>query len=255
MARGKKAAPVEVAPEQPVFVSKSGYVSIPGVKREEVKTLIVGTTMLVTHKFSEKMRAQMESKQQGEAKGAREPKKPKELFEAARYRLADGGDGIPAGGLKSCIVAGARGEETATMAGSKGAIFVESDCKVTDLVRIYTGTDASGNPIPPISRTDVVRNATGVADIRYRPQYTNWAIALRVQFLPSLLSRSQVLQMIAHAGIADGLCEWRPGSKKSLSGQWGTFRLAEPEEIEAFEDGTLFSEPRAVARRKIAKAA
>lgn len=238
MAAPKKPTIVEEAP-QPVAKSKTGIMTIPGVKVETVTTLVVGTAPLVTHKFDEKMRRQMEDKQQGKAKGAREAKNPEAVFQGARYRLPDGTDGIPAGGIKACIVSGARGEVSATMTASKGAILVTPDDARTNLVRIIT-------PHEPLMRTDICRNATGVADVRYRPEYFPWALLLRIEYLPSLLSASQLLQMIAHAGRAEGLCEWRPGSPKSRSGQWGTFRLATPEEVEAFEDDRLFGDAAAM---------
>lgn len=233
MAQTKKTQVVEEA-VQPVRESKTGILTIPGVRVETVTTLVVGTAPLVTHRFDEKMRRQMEDKQSGKAKGAREAKVAEDVFNGARYRLPDGTDGIPAGGIKACIVSGARGEVSATMTASKGGISVLPDDAATNLVRILT-------PGEPTMRTDVCRNQTGVADIRYRPQYWPWALLLRIEYLPSLLSASQLLQMIAHAGRAEGLCEWRPGSPKSKSGQWGVFRLAAEAEVEAFEDGELFA--------------
>lgn len=238
MAPTKKPTVVEEAP-QPVVKSKTGIMIIPGVKVNTVTTLVIGTAPLVTHKFDEKMRRAMEAKQQGAAKGAREAKNPEANFQGARYRLSDGTDGIPAGGIKACIVSGARGEVSATMTASKGAILVTPDDVRANLVRIITPTE-------PVMRTDICRNATGVADIRYRPEYFPWALLLRIEYLPSLLSDSQLLQMIAHSGRAEGLCEWRPGSPKSRSGQWGTFRLASEAEVEAFENDALFGDSEAM---------
>lgn len=239
MANLKKTQSVEEAP-QPVSQSKTGILTIPGVKVSTVTTLVIGTAPLVTHRFDEKMRRAMEDKQQGKAKGGREAKDPEAVFNGARYRLPDGTDGIPAGGVKACIVSGARGEASATMAGSKGAILVVPDDQRTNLVRILT-------PGEPTMRTDVCRNASGVADIRYRPEYFPWALLLRIEYLPSLLSPQQLLQMIAHAGRAEGLCEWRPGSPKSKSGQWGTFRLATEAEVAAYESDELFGSSYGIA--------
>lgn len=235
----KKSKTADVAPEAEVKQSRSGIMTIPGVKVDNVKTIIIGTAPLVTHKFDEKMRRAMEAKQQGVAQGARQAKDPIAVFQGARYRLHDGTDGVPAGGVKACIVAGARGEVSATMTASKGAVLVKPDDLGANLVRIMT-SDPDEGYLEPISRTDICRNATGVADVRYRPQYWPWAMLLDIELMPSLLSPNQFLQMVAHAGRAEGLCEWRPGSPKSKSGQWGTFRLADEEEIQAFEDGNLF---------------
>jgi hypothetical protein len=61
-----------------------------------------------------------------------------------------------------------------------------------------------------------------------------------VQYLPSLISSSQLLQGVAMSGHIEGLCEWRPGSKESKSGTFGTWRLATQQEVEQYEDGELF---------------
>lgn len=235
---------------QKVAVSKSGIMTIPGIRVETMQTLIIGTAILVVHNFNAKMRGKMEDKQAGRAGGAREAKIAEDLFQGARYRLPDGSDGIPAGGIKACIVSGARGEVSATMTSSKGAISVLPDDAVTNLVRILATEDQ-----PTMRGPDVCRNATGVADIRYRPQYMPWGMLLRIEYLPSLISASQLLQMIAHAGRAEGLCEWRPGSPKSKSGQWGVFRLANEEEVEAYEDGRLFMTAARPKSRRFAVAA
>jgi hypothetical protein len=62
-----------------------------------------------------------------------------------------------------------------------------------------------------------------------------------VQYLPSMISANQLLQGVAISGHIEGLCEWRPGSKESKSGTFGTWRLATAEEVEAYEDGALFA--------------
>lgn len=239
MAFPKKKAADTVEQNVDVKSSKSGILTIPGIKIDSIRTLVIGTAPLVCHQFSEKARGMMRDKQMGIAQGAREAKNPEAVFQGARYRLFDGTDGIPAGGVKACFVAGARGEVSTTMTASKGAISVKPDDITANLVRILT-SDPDEGYIEPTMREDMCRNATGVADIRFRPMYWPWALFLEVELIPSLISVSQALQMIAHAGRAEGLCEWRPGSPKSKSGQWGTFRLASEDEVAAYEDGSLF---------------
>lgn len=241
---GKKKADPAVEQVLDVAKSKTGIMTIPGIKIDSFRTLLIGTAPLVCHKFSEKARNMMKSKQMGIAQGAREAKNPEEVFHGARYRLFDGTDGIPAGGLKACFVAGARGEVTTTMTAGKGAISVKPDDPVENLIRILT-SDPSEGYVEPTMREDICRNATGVADIRFRPMYWPWALFVDVETIPSLISTNQALQMIAHAGRAEGLCEWRPGSPKSKSGLWGTFRLASEAEVEAFENDQLFKMLRA----------
>lgn len=248
MARGpKKPAPVASAPVPEALTSATGIMTIPGVNLKRLTTLVIGDSPLVTHHFDEKMRKKMEDKQTGKAEGGRQAKDPVANFEGARYRLSNGTDGIPAGGIKACIIGGARHEATATMAGTKGSIRIIADDPATNLVRIMgpevrarAGRVPSDSDAWPRMRTDVTRNATGVADIRHRPEYWPWALLLNIDYLPEAISAERLLQMLAYAGFTEGLCEWRPGSPKSKSGQWGTFRLATAEEVAAFENGRLF---------------
>lgn len=253
MAKEKKAAAATVvkigaAKQQRLDVkrTKSGIVLIPGIATEKFKTLLIGETTLMCHKFAEKLRKQILDKHMGEASAGRERKDPEANFEAARYRLADGSDGIPAGGIKACFVKGFIKASGVPMTKAKGAIRVVADDPVSNLVRIIGPKPrdlAEGERWPTIENDGaggIVRNQSGVVDIRHRPVYWPWALAVEVEYLPSIASMAQVLQAIATAGFIEGLCEWRPGSKESLSGSFGTFRLATSLEAEAFESGELF---------------
>lgn len=233
--------------------TKQGTIAIiPGVKTEVLTTLIIGEAPLIVHKFSQKGREQYRRKQQGEASGGREHKDCIANFQGARYVASDGWDGIPAGGLKACIVDGFDKASGVPMTKAKGAIRVEADDPATNLVRIIHPIepkeiaelphfiDETGRI--PRCREDVVRNESGVIDLRHRPEYWPWACALRIRFLPAIASARQVLQAIAISGFKCGQCEWRPGSKESKSGSYGTFRLATPREVELFADGELFSD-------------
>jgi hypothetical protein len=223
-----------LTPPEKITPSASGIVTIPGVKTERLTTLIIGTAPMICHKFSEKLRKQILDKHMGEASAGREKKDPEANFEAARYRLPDGSDGVPAGGVKAAIVDGFGKDAGVFVSKAKGAIRVTPDDIGTNLVRIIT-------PTQPALREDVVRNESGVVDIRHRPEYWPWAMKITVEYLPQIASQKQVLQAIARSGFTVGLCEWRPSSKQSKSGSYGTWRLATAEEVELFEDGLLFA--------------
>jgi hypothetical protein len=216
-------------------MSKSGLITIPGVKTERLTTLVVGTAPLICHKFSEKMRAQILAKHTGEASGGREKKDPAANYNAARHRLSDGTDGFPAGGLKAALVGGFDKSSGVPGTKAKGGIRVLPDDEATNLVRIIT-------PYEPRMREDVTRNETGVVDIRHRPEYFPWALKLSIEFMPAIASAKQILQGLAMAGFTQGIGEWRPSSPKSKSGAYGTWRLATADEVEAFEDGRLFAD-------------
>jgi hypothetical protein len=254
MANGKKKTTTAIVePAVPVTTSKSGIVTIPGVRTESFRTLIIGTAPLLVHKFSEKGRIKILAKHMGEASAGREIKDPLANFEGARYRLTDGSDGVPAGGMKAAIVKGFSKASGVAMTQGKGAIRVTADDKTTNLVRVIgppiqnqctrvmQADEAARESVWPFCQEAVVRNESGVVDIRHRPQYFPWAILLEIEFLPTACSMRQVLQALATSGFKEGLCEWRPGSKESLSGSLGTWRLADPEEVAAYDEGRLFT--------------
>jgi hypothetical protein len=233
---------------------KGVLASIPGVKTSILRTLVIGTAPLLVHNFSHKARQKILDKQTGEAVGGREKKDPIANFEASRYRLFDGTDGIPAGGLKACFVSGFDKASGVPMTKAKGAIRVIADDEKASppLVRILHPVEPEeiaaeehhvGDDYRiPYCHEGMVRNETGVVDIRHRAMYWPWALFIAVEFLPSVTSERQLMQAIAMSGFCNGQCEWRPGSKESKSGHLGTFRLATPEEIQAFSDGRLFAD-------------
>lgn len=231
-------------------------VTIPGIKTKILRTLIIGDAPLVVHSFPARTRTQIRGKHMGEASGGREKKDPIANFQAARYIAESGFDGVPAGGLKACIVAGFNKNTGVARSDATGGIRVKADGRDLnsnmDLVRLILPEEPKEiAKLPhfinepgrvPRCREDVVRNDTGVVDIRHRPEYWPWAVLLEITFDPGVCSERQLLQATAVSGFRVGLCEWRPKSKKSLSGQWGTFRLATAEEIELFEKGELFDD-------------
>jgi len=227
--------------------SDTGIMTIPGVRTERFRTLLIGTSPLILHKFSEKLRKMILDKHMGEASAGKEAKNPHDNFMASRYLLSDGSDGVPAAGLKAAFVAGFDKKSGVPMTKAKGAIRVVADDPATNLVRLIgpenpRAAERVGDPGAwPQMREDVVRNESGVVDIRHRPEFWPWALAVEIEFLPSACSMSQVLQAIAMAGFVEGLAEWRPGSKQSRSGSYGCWQLATAAEVKAFEAGELFA--------------
>jgi hypothetical protein len=226
-----------------IIHGKSGIVTIPGVKTDRLRTLVVGTAPLIVHKFSEKTRSKVLAKHKGEASAGQEVKNPEANFLAARYISRDGHHGVPAAAFKACFVKGFIKGSGVAMTRAKGCLRVKPDCVSTNLVFLIAPPDPEHSTQPwPQMREDVVRNDSGVIDIRHRPEYWPWAVHLDIEFLPTIASAKQVLQAVATAGFLGGIGEWRPDSKESLSGSYGTFRLATEEEVRAYEAGGLFAE-------------
>ncbi len=184
---------------------------------------IEGTAPLMLHKFSEKMRRQIEEKQTSKD-STRQKRAPKDYaaeFNAARYRARPGGwDGLPAGAFRAAMIAACRRVDGLPMTVAKGAFFI-----------IAHGRDETdGTPLikiegKPVHDTRPVRLESGVADMRNRPRYDSWACDLQIQFDADLLSANDVANLLARAGSTVGVGELRPQGPNSYGGDFGTWRV------------------------------
>jgi hypothetical protein len=168
-------------------------------------------------------------------------KKPKEIrnpqadFEGARHRLGsnEGWDGFPAPGVKGAIVGGARffNDKKLNMTMLKQSILVvgEGDDMLVPIEQ--NDSKLYGVDVEPVMREDMVRNATGVADFRFRPMYDPWQMTLRVIYIPDVMSLDTVVALVDAGGFV-GLGEGRPGSRMSQTGVWGTFQVDDNKEVE-----------------------
>ena len=177
---------------------------------------ITGTSPLIMHAWSEKARKMILDKQMGLPVPKKQPKNPEEDFNGARYVSGEGWDGIPATAFKAAMVGACRMVDSLNMTQAKRMFFVEADDPATGLVRIYG---------EPEMREDMVRLETGVADIRFRPQYWPWRCNVTVRFLSSIIRTEQVINLISLAGLTEGVGEWRPSAPKSATGTYGLWEV------------------------------
>lgn len=195
-------------------------VAVPTLKRLErvvYEIPIQGKAPLIVNRWSEKARQMMLAKQQTSARAKPEPKDPAALFESSQYHLTDGRDGFPATAFKASIVHAARLFSGITQVQVKQTVLVLGD-----------GFDDRGDQLialdygEKIMREDTTRNATGVADLRYRAQYWPWSATLKVQVVSGQFDESSILALVDAAGIG-GVGEWRPTAPKSATGSYGTY--------------------------------
>lgn len=174
-------------------------------------------------RFSQKGKAAYMLKQsegsQGKSKKTREGKDFDALYKEAFYVPRKGGYGIPAPAFRNALISACR-TVGFKMTLAKLSIFVEPDDydkhDGTPLVLIY------GEPV----RTDMtVRNATGVIDIRTRPQWPKWRANVRIRFDEDQFSFADVANLLARVGAQVGLGEGRPDSKSSAGLGYGLFNV------------------------------
>ena len=194
---------------------------------------IKGTAPLVVHKFSDKtankIRASQEAGSTAKSKKVREAKDFDALCNDARHISFDGWDGIPAPAfrnacIRACTLVGFK------MTQAKMSIFVEADgfdnTEGTPLVKIYGEHRKFVGP---------VRLATGVIDLASRPQWLEWGCRLRFRYDADQFTASDIVNLIARAGMQVGVCEGRPSSTNSNGCGWGTFEVSTKEEVMKLE--------------------
>jgi len=184
------------------------------IAAETITVPIIGTSPLIVHRFAQKAKQQMLDNMQGR-KSPKEVKDPQAEYEAAFYRIKGGGYGFPAIAFKAATIGGVR---------FYGKSITMTACKQFLFMRGELGDD--GQMLAPITgeprmREDVVRVGRGSADLRYRPEFTEWSTTLSVTFVTSALTRGSVLSLIDAGGMGVGIGEWRP----ERDGDFGTYRV------------------------------
>jgi hypothetical protein len=189
---------------------------------ETLSFIIQGTAPLVIERFSKKaeLMAKMQEGSTARGKKTRTARDYERDAEEARYRDGvDGWEGVNAAAFRSGMISACR-LVGFKMTLAKLSVFVEAD-----------GYDShDGLPIIRVygkSRTFTAhtRNATGVVDVRSRPQYPEWSAKLRVKYDTAQFKAADMLNLISRVGMQVGIGAGRPDSKASAGCGWGTFRV------------------------------
>lgn len=200
------AAATEAAAPQSIIIER--------LERLTAPIAIVGVTPLISHNWSEKAKRMMLEKQQSSAQRKKDRRDPQADYEASFYRLPDGNAGMPATAFKSAIAEAARFYSGITIVALKTALFVKGEGP-EQLVRI-------DGDVGMFEAT--VRNQTGVADLRYRPMFWPWSATLLIEYLPSMLDETSLVNLVDASG-RNGVGDWRPSSPKSRTGTYGTYEV------------------------------
>lgn len=186
---------------------------------------LIGKAPYVQLRFGEKAKSVMRGKHlagsQAKKGKSREARNFDEDYLQSMYGTADGRRGIPAGAFRNACISACR------LAGfkmtlAKLSIFIEADA-----VDATDGTPLVFLEGEPKKVEHAVRNATGVADLRVRAMWENWACTLRVRYDEDQFSARDALNLLARVGMQVGIGEGRPDSKESAGMGWGLFALDE----------------------------
>lgn len=202
---------------------------------------VVGDSPLIVHAWSEKAKRMMLEAQQGKkavkAKEVRDPfnefvnslywitPKPefdgktedeeKALYEEAIKNGARFGFKVSAVKMAANSTAYRMGWVKNQMA-LKGSYFLNADYTVDGEEYAWIEAD------PPEFREDMVRIGMGTADLRYRGQFNNWKMHMRLSYNASGVIRlEQILSCLNAGGFSCGIGEWRP----EKDGCFGRFHI------------------------------
>lgn len=202
--------------------STEQHVTIKPLNKMQVTVEIEGTSPYVQLRFSQKAKIAIQQNQEAggvaKSKKNRKPRDFDEDFQQAMYLTEEGHHGIPASAFRNCCIDACR-LVGFKMTHAKMSIFIQADgydhVEGTPLIRLH-----GGEP----KRTDMmVRNATGVIDIRVRPMWRTWSAFVRIQFDADQFSVEDIVNLFSRAGQQCGVGEGRPFSKSSNGMGFGTF--------------------------------
>jgi hypothetical protein len=201
-------------------------IQLPPLKLRTLEITLVGDSPLICHKWSEKAKKEMLDKQMKKAKQKKEAKDPWMQFCESLYWLTPMPErptsedieqaefGVPTIGFKAAAVNACSHADGVTKVLARGAFHIDGE-----LVKL------EGRPT---MREDVTRIGMGVADLRYRGEFKNWRVTLRVRYNENVLSAEQIVNLFNIAGFAIGVFEWRP----QKNGGFGMFHVATADELE-----------------------
>lgn len=191
----------------------TNVVKIEPIQQSIMTVRIKSLSPFIQHKWSEKALQMMKDKHAGLRVKNRDVRDPHQEFLDATYRCEDGRYGFPAGGIKAALIGAAHKDIGLEKTLLRKSLFVKPDDKLNNLIALEADE--------PILREDVVRVGAGSTDLRYRPEFQEWAMTLQLEFDSQALSQENILNLIERAGFGVGLGEWRP----EKGGEYGRFSV------------------------------
>ena len=195
--------------------TESGGVAlhIQPLKYRRVSLVIKGISPLLCHKWSDKARKSIRDKQAGKKTKDRAARDPEGEANDATYFTADGTPGVPAMAIKNAIISAAHKDLGVEKTLVRKAIFIDSSDPQIILPMAYERWDKCDEQF--------VRVGMGSSDIRYRPCFYGWSVAVSFIVETNMVQVADLVSLIDRAGQSIGICEWRP----EKGGEYGRFKV------------------------------
>jgi len=206
-------------------------IELPPLNTKIMEVTIIGDESLIVHAWSKKAKLEMLNKQMKKAKAGKEAKDPVRDFRESLYPMDGGGYGFPSVAFKAASVTAVTSAGGVTKVAARQAFHILGEG--VDVEGAFEGTKARMNLVrvfgsEPRMREDMVRIGLGTADLRYRGEFWPWYAVVSVKYNASVLSESQIMNLINTAGFGVGVGEWRP-EKNGLN---GLFHVAQEGELD-----------------------
>lgn len=180
---------------------------LPEMDIRTIEITLVGISPLIVHRFGAKQKKEIADKEQQKATSGREAKVPEQEYEDSKY-IINGVECFPAIAFKSAAVS------ACTSLG-----------KSITKVAARQSHHVLGDYVPIVGesrmREDIPRVRNGAPTIRYRAEYPNWEVVLKILYNARVLSAEQLVNLYNTAGFSVGVGEWRP----EKDGQNGMFEV------------------------------
>jgi hypothetical protein len=200
-------------------------ITIKAPKIEALELTIRGTAPYVQAAFPAKARQMMRDKMAAgstaKSKRNREARNFDEDYKQAMHRSTEGWIGIPASAFRSALI------RACSLVNFKMTL-----AKLSLFIVAQGFDDKDGTPLIKIEGTPekcehMVRNATGVCDIRVRAMWREWSAKVVIQYDADQFTQADVVNLFHRVGVQVGIGEGRPGSRESAGMGWGTFSIEE----------------------------
>lgn len=207
--------------------TKSTEINILEVKTRRMPFCLVGMTPIILNRLSEKAKGQLllpPLKKNAAEKASTLKHEPLREFQASPYKSLDE-DSLTLIRHLSTAFKGALRSAALDIPGATKSQVGRLTYVNGEYVDIYG--------IPKLLMS-VTRSAdiNHTPDIRTRAIIARWACRLDVTFVTPLLKEQTVANLLAAAGIMQGVGDWRPGKG---SGTYGQFRLTTEDDAEFLE--------------------
>ncbi len=203
-------------------VMDQGTLELPKIDYQELQITINGMTPLIHNKFPAASKKALFDKKTHKASSSgtgknkvRTAADPERECEERTHFTPKGRYGFPLFALNKCLVSTGQRNGVADAVQLRAAMrVINPNPRNGDMLELKN----SGMT----RREDIVKLATGVPDICWRPQFDEWSLTFGVRYNAAKISHEQIIQLVRMAGLETGLGAWRPENR---NGWAGTFEI------------------------------